>query len=116
MTRYFAKINKDNVVDEVIVANSQEWCEKALGGEWLQTSYNTQGGVHREGGSPLRKNYATIGCTYDRENDAFILQQPFPSWTLDTETFTWRAPKTKPDNGFYYWDEVLGEWVKTELI
>jgi len=112
---HFAKI-ENNIVTQVIVADTQEWCETNLGGEWVQTSYNTQGGVHVLGGIPLRKNYATIGSFYDKENDVFIHPQPYPSWILNTESFTWEAPKPMPNDGYYYWDEKLSDWVKTELI
>jgi hypothetical protein len=61
-------------------------------GNWVQTSYNTFGGVHRLGGTPLRKNYAGIGFVYDSVRDAFYAPQPSPEWTLDEETCTWIAP------------------------
>jgi len=67
---HFARI-ENQIVTQVIVADTQEWCETALGGEWIQTSYNTYGGVHKNGGEPLRKNYAGIGYTYDRDRDAY---------------------------------------------
>ena len=67
-------------------------------GEWIQTSYNTHGGVHKLGGTPLRKNYANIGGNYDRLNDAFYSQQPY----------IWEAPITYPTDGKnYYWKESL---------
>lgn len=112
---HFAKI-ENNIVTQVIVADTKEWCESALGGKWLQTSYNTQGGVHVNGGEPLRKNYAGIGYTYDKERDAFIPPQPFPSWTLNEETCLWDSPIPKPDgSGIYLWDEEKVGWVKEEI-
>lgn len=86
---HFAKINEKNIVEQVIVADTKEWCESVLGGEWIQTSYNTKGGVHTQGGIPFRKNYAGIGYTYDRERDAFIPPQPYPLWVLNEETCLW---------------------------
>ena len=80
-------------------------------GEWIQTSYNTQGDAHALGGTPLRKNYATVGGTYDSENDAFCDPQPFPSWTLNTTTYLWEAPVSRPEaDGFYIWDEENKRW------
>tara|TARA_B100001778_G_scaffold308180_1_gene288759 strand:- start:359 stop:736 length:378 start_codon:yes stop_codon:yes gene_type:complete len=77
-------------------------------GEWIQTSYNTHGGVHKLGGTPLRKNYANIGGNYDRVNDAFYNQQPFPSWTLNSTSYVWEPPITYPTDGKdYYWKETL---------
>ena len=69
---HFAKI-ENNTVTQVIVADTKEWCETALGGEWVQTSYNTYGGKHTQGGEPLRKNYAGVGYTYDKAKDACAL-------------------------------------------
>jgi hypothetical protein len=82
-------------------------------GEWLQTSYNTHGGVHKNGGTPLRKNYAGIGFTYDSQRDAFIPPQPYPSWTLVEETCQWTAPVLYPTDGkMYQWDEATTNWVQ----
>lgn len=112
---HFAKI-ENNIVTQVIVADTQEWCETNLGGRWIQTSYNTQGGVHTKGGVPLRKNYAGVGYTYDEKIDAFIPPQPFPSWILNEETCLWGSPVIYPeDGGFYTWDEKKVEWIKSNL-
>lgn len=112
---HFAKI-ENNIVTQVIVADTQEWCETVLGGEWVQTSYNTQAGVHTKGGSPLRKNYAGVGYKYDEKKDAFIPPQPFPSWTLNEETCLWWPPVLYPEGeGFCTWDEEKVEWVKSNL-
>ena len=72
---------------------------------WKQTSYNTYGGVHQLGGTPLRKNYAGIGYTYDEDKDAFIPKQPFNSWTLNEDTCQWEAPSARPDDGKFYYVE-----------
>jgi hypothetical protein len=80
-------------------------------GQWLQTSYNTQGGVHRNGGTPLRKNYAGVGYTYDAVRDAFIAPQPFASWLLNDDTCLWEAPVAMPADGKpYTWNEATGAW------
>ena len=84
-------------------------------GEWIQTSYNTKGGVHLLGGTPLRKNYAGIGYTYDRQKDAFIPPKPFNSWVLNEETCLWEAPTPYPiDANSYEWDETTTSWVKND--
>jgi len=112
---HFAKVEND-IVTQVIVAeqdfvNTQE-------GIWVQTSYNTYGGVHYspETGDPddgvaLRKNYAGIGYTYDAAKDAFIPPQPYPSWLLDEDTCLWDAPVPYPNDGnLYNWNEAAQQW------
>ncbi len=112
---HFAKI-ENSIVTQVIVADTEEWCESVLGGEWLQTSHNTQGGKHTLGGEPFRKNYAGIGYTYDSTRDAFIPPQPFPSWILNEETCLWDSPIPYPnDGGFYEWNEEKVEWVNINI-
>ena len=111
---HFAKV-VDGKVTQVIVAEPEffETFVDTSPGEWIQTSYNTRGGQHTQGGTPLRKNYAGIGFTYDRIRDAFIPPQPFPSWTLDDETCLWNAPVAYPDDGkSYNWDEATTNWVE----
>tara|TARA_R110002050_G_C8859381_1_gene507283 strand:+ start:101 stop:433 length:333 start_codon:yes stop_codon:yes gene_type:complete len=106
---HFAKV-VDNIVTQVIVAE-QDWVD-ALDGQWVQTSYNTYGGVHSDGKTPLRKNYAGIGYKYDSTRDAFYSPQPFPSWTLHEDSCIWEAPTPMPENGRYYWDEDTTSWVE----
>ena len=78
---------------------------------WKQTSYNTFGGVHNNGGTPLRKNHAGIGFTYDEDKDAFISPKPFASWTLNEATCLWDPPVVKPDDGQRYsWNEETQQW------
>ena len=78
---------------------------------WKQTSYNTIGGVHTNGGIPLRKNFAGIGYTYDEDRDAFIPKKPFNSWILNESTCNWEAPVSKPnDNNRYFWNELTLSW------
>ena len=100
---HFAKI-ENNKVTNVIVAE-QDFID-TLDGEWVQTSYNTYGGEHKLGGTPLRKNFAGIGFTYDRGKDIFIPMQPFNSWTLNETTYLWDSPIEHPNDGkFYRWNE-----------
>ena len=80
----------DGVVERVIVADTKEWCETNLDGTWVQTSYNTHGGVHALGGTPLRANFAGIGYTYDPIADVFYAPQTFPSWILNTTSYLWK--------------------------
>lgn len=115
---HFAKV-VDGKVTQVIVAEPEFFNTfiDSSPGEWIQTSYNTRGGVHVNGGTPLRKNYAGIGYSYDKERDAFIPPQPFPSWTLNEDTCLWEAPTAKPnDDKPYYWDEATQSWVEGMLV
>ena len=100
--------NKDgNEVDSI----GMKYLNKAFGGTWLKTSYNTIGNVHRLGGTPFRKNYAGTGFTYDLTKDAFIAPKSFASWTLNETTCVWEAPVAKPDDGKKYdWDEATTNW------
>ena len=110
---HFAKV-VDGTVEQVIVADTKEWCEANLGGTWVQTSYNTQGNVHLLGGTPLHKNYAGIGYTWD--GTGFAAPKPYASWTLDTDTYIWNAPTPMPTDGkMYEWDEATLAWVEVEL-
>ena len=78
---------------------------------WKQTSYNTYGGVNKNGGTPLRKNFAGIGYTYDEDRDAFIYPKPFNSWILNENTCLWEAPVTHPNDGeIYKWNETNQTW------
>ena len=107
---HFAKV-ENGVVAQVIVAE-QDVIDSGIFGEgWVQTSYNTNGGVHANGNTPLRKNYAGIGYAYDSQRDAFIPPQPYPSWALNEDTCLWDAPVPKPTDGFYDWDENTLSWV-----
>jgi hypothetical protein len=115
---HFAKV-VDGTVSQVIVAEPEFFNTfvDSSPGEWIQTSYNTRGGVHYgqdgqpDGGVALRKNYAGIGYTYDRTKDAFIPPKPYNSWTLDEETCLWNAPVAMPDDGkMYRWNEETTNW------
>ena len=80
-------------------------------GTWIQTSYNTKGGVHLLGGTPLRKNYAGIDYTYDAQRDAFIPPKSFASWTLNETSCLWEPPTPMPDDGNRYeWNESTTSW------
>ena len=111
---HFAKVN-GGIVEQVIVTEPDffDTFVDSSPGEWIQTSYNTYGGVHKTGGTPLRKNYAGIGYTYDKERDAFIAPKPFASWTLDEDTCLWESPSPYPSDGkIYVWDEPTTNWVE----
>ena len=112
---HYAKV-EDGVVTQVIVADSKEWCQANLGGTWIQTSYNTQGGVNsRQGGEALHKNYAGIGYLFD--GVGFYAPSPYPSWTKDSETYLWEAPTPMPTDGKRYaWDEATTSWVEAPAL
>lgn len=110
---HYAKI-VDGVVEQVVVADTQEWCETNLGGTWVQTSYNTIGNTHTNGGTPLHKNYAGIGYTWD--GTGFAAPKPYPSWNLNSDTYIWEAPVSYPTDGnMYTWDETTTSWVESNI-
>jgi len=129
---HFAQIDNNNIVTQVIVVadadtadaqgNHMEsigiaFCQRLIGGNWKQTSYNTHGGVHTLGGTPFRKNYAGLGYTYDANRDAFIPPKPYASWVLNESTCLWDAPVAMPSDAgtgeppkMYSWDETTKAW------
>jgi hypothetical protein len=114
---HYAKVF-DGTVIEVIVAE-QDVIDSGIFGDpshWIQTSYNTHGGQHLLGGTPLRKNFAGVGFVYDSVRDAFYAQQPYPSWTLDEETCFWIPPMPYPNDGKpYMWSEFSHSWVEIPI-
>ena len=123
----FAKIGLNNKVIEVLSVVNEvlhdssgveqesigiDFLTKLTGWSiWKKTSYNTYGGVHNLGGTPLRKNHAGIGYTYDEDKDAFIAPKPFNSWILNESTCIWEAPVNKPDDAnIYTWNEDIVNW------
>ena len=120
---HFAKVT-DGKVTQVIVAEKEffDTYVDSTPGEWIQTSYNTRGGLHYgqdnqpDGGVALRGNYAGIGYIYDRTNDVFYAPQPFPSWTISAPDWTWKAPVDMPTDGkMYSWDEATKSWTEVTL-
>jgi hypothetical protein len=133
---HFAQLDDNNIVINVIVAEQDFIDSGAVGdpSKWVQTSYNTKGGVHYDpntnlpdGGVPLRKNYACIGFTYDSQRNAFIPPKPerTPSWVLNEQTCWWEAPVPLPEDSItverklnnvpskhYRWDEPTISWVE----
>jgi hypothetical protein len=127
----FAKIGLNSKVIEVLSVHNDE-LKDSNGNEveqlgidfltiltgwsvWKQTSYNTRRGEHRLGETPLRKNHAGIGHTYDVNRDAFIPPKPYPSWLLDESTCRWNAPTAYPDDDKRYdWDEDTTSWKEIE--
>jgi hypothetical protein len=110
---HFAQV-VDGVVAQVIVADNKEWCQANLGGEWVQTSYNTHANQHPEG-RPLHKNYAGIGYTFD--GIGFAAPQPYSSWSLNADSYLWEAPTPMPveEGKAFTWDEPTLAWVEVEL-
>ena len=125
---HFARIDKDNIVQIVRVVSNEDvlneseqeeevfgisYLHKIRGADftWVQTSYNTVGGVHSGGGTPFRKNYAGKGYTYDKTRDAFIPPKQFASWTLNEDTCDWESPVAYPDDDKdYIWNEDTTSW------
>ena len=127
---HFAEIEWDNdtkkkgLVKRVLVVE-QEYIDSGFLGDasnWIQTSYNTRGGVHYapnswtpDDGVALRKNFARPNDVYDGERDAFIAPKPFDSWSLDEDSCRWKAPVAHPDDGkIYEWDEPTLNWKVVE--
>ena len=113
---HFAQIDENNNVIQVLVIE-QDVIDTGLFGDpasWIQTSYNTYGGVHSQGGTPLRKNYAGIGYTYDAGRDAFIPPKPYASWNLNEDTCLWQAPTPRPvgEGKIFVWNEETTSWVE----
>lgn len=123
---YYAKVN-NGIVEQVIAAEEDFFNSfvDSSPGEWIQTSYNTRGGVHYtrdendQRGEPsedqtkaLRKNFAGVGWVYDRDRDAFYEPQPYPSWTLNEDTCYWEPPVARPeaDGNRYKWNETDQTW------
>lgn len=121
---HYAKV-VNNKVEKIIVAKA-DFFESFIDdspGEWIKTSYNTKGGIHYDpvSGEPsvdqskaLRKNYAGIGYTYDKEKDAFIPPKPYSSWVLNEQTCCWDPPVEIPldskDGVMYLWNEDTQTW------
>jgi len=119
---HFAEIDSLNKVIRVLVVDNSiqdgaAYLTELLGGLWVQTSYNTHGGVHYgpdgkpDGGQQIGYNFAGIGFNYDTTANAFYSPQPYPSWILDTTTYLWNSPVPYPTDGqTYYWDESTISW------
>lgn len=119
---HFAQV-ENGTVTQVIVAE-QDFIDAGHVGDpanWIQTSYNTRGGIHYsaetgepDGGVALRGNYAGIGYVYDAELDAFYPPSPFPSWTINSTTYTWESPVAMPveEGKIFTWDEATVSWIE----
>ena len=105
MSRHFAQIDEKGVVARVVVAESIEWCEGALGGRWVETFMETEG-----------HNYAGIGYTVRKADsklkteDNFIPIKPYDSWLLDEVKCIWKAPVEEPKDKLCIWDEEKKIW------
>jgi hypothetical protein len=128
----FAKIGLNSKVIEVLSVNNEvlkdsngveqevngiDFLTKLTGYPlWKQTSYNTHSGVHSSGGTPLRKNHAGIGYTYDEDRDAFIPKKTYNSWILNESTCNWETPVSYPQDGNKYsWNESTLTWDISEV-
>jgi len=116
---HYAFLNMDNIVTEVIVGKDENdtntnwelYYQNIKNQICKRTSYNTSGGIHKNGGTPFRKNYAGIGYTYDETRDAFIPPKPYESWILNEDSCLWEAPVEYPnDDNQYNWNEETQTW------
>ena len=119
---HYAFLDENNIVTEVIIGKEEgnfNWEQQygSFRGQLCKrTSYNTNGGVHKLGGTPFRKNYASIGYTYDEVRDAFIPPKPYNSWLLNEDTCNWESPIPYPqDNKQYKWNEQNQSWDLIEI-
>lgn len=125
---HYCFIDENNVVVSVIVGKDEDelgndgvaydWEEfygREKGLKCLRTSYNTRGGEHAFGGTPYRKNYAGIGFSYDEALDAFVPPKPFESWLLNEETCLWEAPVPMPEEGLHTWNEETQSWEPVQI-
>ena len=116
-------LNADGVEDESVGQQYLERHNNWPAQMWIQTSYNTSGGTHNSGGTPLRGNCAGIGYTWDEDNNLFYPKKPYASWVLNTTTASWHSPigdapddltdEEKAANTHYVWNEGTGAWDKT---
>lgn len=113
---HWAELDENNIVLRVLVGSNEDadesyqWLIDNLGGRWLKTSYNTVRGVHTQGGTPLRWNFASVGHSYREDLDAFIAPCIFVGWVFDDSTMDWIPPHPKPDSGFWYWNNDIADW------
>ena len=120
---HYAKV-VNGIVEKVIVAEAEffDTFVDDTPGKWIQTSYNTRGGIHYEPNSDtpssdqskaLRKNFAGTNWIYDEDKDMFSPPQPYPSWIIDDSTGFWKAPIAQPDDvNKYEWNESLKSWIQ----
>lgn len=124
---HFAQIDDNNIVRQVLVIDQAEintgnWGDPA---KWIQTSYNTRGGVYYtpntntpdpDQSKALRKNYAGIGHTWlpnGPQGEGFVPPKPYPSWVMNPNTYLWEAPVPMPvpnNPPVYAWDESTKSW------
>ena len=119
---HFAKIGNDNIVERVEVVHNNIATDEQAGitflqnlyndtATWKQTSYNTFANTHKLSGTAFRKNYASVGYTYDETKDAFIAPKPYASWVLNDDTCLWESPVAYPDDDkLYTWNEDTTSW------
>ena len=113
---HWAELDKNNIVIRVTVGDNNDpagdegyqWLINNLGGTWIKTSYNTKGGVHTQGGTPLHKNYAGISYTFD--GIGFAPPKPYNSWILNSNSYLWEAAPPMPTDGIYIWNEQNLTW------
>jgi hypothetical protein len=130
----FAKLNSENIVEQVISVHNNElldngieseqkginFCKSLFGQDtnWKQTSYNTRAGKHYtnnilsiDQSNAFRKNHAARGYTYDENRDAFIPPKSFNSWVLNENSCIWEAPVQCPGELInYMWNEQTLSW------
>jgi hypothetical protein len=110
---HYAFLNDDNVVTEVITGIDETELIEGLDPETWYGNFRGQKCVRTSYNGNIRKQYAGIGFYFDQVKNVFIIPQPYPSWSLD-ENYDWQAPKPRPEQGNWAWDEEVGEWLETD--
>lgn len=123
---HFAQIDQNNIVLQVLVIDQAEidtgnWGDPA---SWLQTSYNTRGGIYYtpntgeadpDQSKAFRKNYAGVGFTWlpkGPDGEGFVPPKPYPSWIMNSFSYLWEAPVPYPNDGLVYeWSEAAQSWI-----
>jgi hypothetical protein len=85
-------LNADGVEDEAVGQQYLEQHNNWPAQMWIQTSYNTSGGQHKNGGTPFRGNYAGIGYTWDEDDQIFWPKKPYASWVKNNSEARWQSP------------------------
>jgi hypothetical protein len=110
---HYAFLNDNNVVIEVITGidetelieglDTETWYGNFRGQVCKRTSYNNN----------IRGVYASVGYSYNEEEDIFVAPQPYPSWTRNG--LFWEAPIPMPtDRAIYHWVEEDLNWQAVE--
>ena len=124
-------LNADGVEDEAVGQQYLETHNNWPAQMWIQTSYNTSGNQHKDGGTPFRGNYAGIGYTWDEDDQIFWPKKPYASWVKNMSEARWQSPigdepeltaeqlsqnEAKTHQWGYNWNEANQSWDLTNSL